>query len=131
MKKLNIFVLFMLTAAISGSLVMLSNPVYGQQNVKKNAASIPENVFKIFERSCMGCHAAKGNHMAMSMLNFSKWEKQKPGKAAKKAGKICSAVTSEFMPPKKVRASKPNLVPSKSEVDEICKWAESLKAPKK
>jgi hypothetical protein len=35
------------------------------------------------------------------------------------------------MPPKSVRNSKPELIPTKEQIDLICNWAESLKSEKK
>ena len=127
MKNLN----YLLSSAmiIAGLFLLYPNQGYGQKAVKKLADPIPENVFKIFEKSCMGCHATNGNSIAKSMLNFDKWQQLKPKKAIKKAGSICSAVSSEFMPPKSVRKAKPELLPSKTDIEAICKWAESLKPP--
>jgi hypothetical protein len=46
---------------------------------------------------------------------------------AKKASGICSELTEGKMPPKSVRKSNPELIPSKQQIELICKWAESLK----
>jgi len=115
--------------AMTAFILMLPKTGFSQKEVKKLGDPIPENLMKIFNKSCTGCHATKGNGMAVSMLNFDKWQQLKPKKMVKKAGAICSAVSSEFMPPKSVRKSKPELIPSKSDAEAICKWAESLKPP--
>lgn len=116
--------------AFPAILFMFSGRANAQQKEKGSVAAVPESINKIFERSCLGCHSSDGNKMAASMLNLSKWENQNPMKAAKKASKICAAVTKGKMPPKKVSTSKPELIPSKTEVEEICKWAESLQVKK-
>ena len=129
MKNLNVFFAFLAMILLPAFFMFIPTTVSGQKEVKKTGDPIPENLMKIFDRSCVGCHSTKGNSMAKSMLNFDKWQQMKPKKMVKKAGAVCSAVSSEFMPPKSVRKSKPELIPSKADAEVICKWAESLKPP--
>jgi uncharacterized membrane protein len=93
------------------------------------ASSIPDSVTSILEKSCFPCHSAPGKGMAMSKLNFDKWETYKPEKQASKAGAICKEVTKQGMPPKSFRENNPDKVPTQSEVQVICNWANSF--PKK
>jgi len=101
------------------------------QAQKVQAAPIPEEVNKIFKTSCTPCHWNDGKMMALGMVNFSNWTKYSSSKGASKASMICYALTKEKMPPKKVRKKMPEIVPSKEQLDLICKWAESLKAVEK
>lgn len=130
MKKSNHLLSSLFTTIVVASFIMLSICANGQKQAKKLADPIPIDVMKIFAKSCMGCHSDNGNSIAESMLNFSSWEKMKAKKAIKKSNAICSAVTSEFMPPKSIRKAKPELLPTKEEIELICKWAESLKLSK-
>lgn len=130
MKKFITIRLIFSFMALPAIIVLFSVRANAQQKEKGVASPVPESINKIFERSCMGCHSSDGNKMASSMLNFSKWENQNTQKAAKKASKICASVTKEKMPPKKVRAAKPELIPSETEVEQICKWAQSLQIKK-
>ena len=129
MKNLNRFFTCLVMLTLPAFFLMIPNTVFGQKEVKKPGEPIPENLMKIFNKSCIGCHSTKGNVMAGSMLNFDKWQQMKPKKTIKKAGAICSAINSESMPPKSFRKSKPELIPSKADAEAICKWAESLKPP--
>jgi cytochrome c5 len=92
------------------------------------ASPIPENIDKIFQASCWQCHGVNGKMLPKTKLDFSKWAEYGAVKEAEKAAKICSVLTEEIMPPKSVRKSNPELIPTKEQVELICKWAESLKS---
>lgn len=100
---------------------------YGQAQGDK-ASPIPENIDKIFQASCWQCHGANGKVLPRTKLDFSKWADYGATKEAEKASKICSVLTEEIMPPRSVRKSNPELIPTKEQVELICKWAESLKS---
>ena len=74
----------------------------------------------------MDCHADGGNGMAEAHLNFSKWDNYKPEKQSEKANAICKILTKGSMPPKGFCKSHPDAVPTKANLDAICKWAGSL-----
>jgi hypothetical protein len=97
------------------------------QNLKEQSSPIPENINKIFQMSCFTCHGSNGKMLPMSKLNFSKWIEYGAVKEAEKASKICSVLTEGLMPPKSVRKSNPELIPTKDQITLICNWAESLK----
>ena len=97
------------------------------QIVKEQASPIPDNIHKIFQASCIKCHGSNGRLLALAKLNLSKWDEYTAAEKGKKASVICSEVTGEKMPPKSVRKSNPELIPSKEQIELICKWAESLK----
>ena len=100
------------------------------QSEKKQPFPIPENINKIFMTTCMQCHGSDGGRLPKSKLNFSRWAGYGAAKEAEKALLICSTLRKGKMPPKSVRDSNPELIPTKEQVDLICKWAESLKPEK-
>ena len=101
------------------------------QTEKKQQFPIPENINKIFQTSCMPCHGSDGGRLPKSRLYFSRWAGYGTAKEVEKASLICSSVRKGKMPPKSARDSKPELIPTKEQVDLICNWAELLKSEKK
>jgi mono/diheme cytochrome c family protein len=97
------------------------------QTVNERISPIPANINKIFQTSCYSCHGSNGKVLPMLKLNFSKWDEYGAAKEAELASAICSVITRELMPPKSIRQSKPELIPSKEQTEQICKWAESIK----
>ena len=100
------------------------------QTGKGQPFPIPENIKTIFQTSCMPCHGEKGGRLPGARLNFSRWQGYGVAKEAEKASLICSTLRKGAMPPKSVRESRPELIPTKEKVDLICKWAESIKQEK-
>jgi mono/diheme cytochrome c family protein len=112
-------------------IVILANILIASgQTEKKQQFPIPENINKIFQTSCMPCHGSNGGRLPKSRLYFSRWAGYGTAKEVEKASMICSSVMKGKMPPKSVRDSKPELIPTKEQVDFICNWAESLKSKK-
>lgn len=110
-------------------IVLLVNvQIVSGQVVKEQTLPIPENINKIFQTSCMPCHGSNGGMMPLAKLNFPKWAEYGAAKESEKASRICSVLTKGSMPPKSARESKPELIPTKEQVELICKWAESLKS---
>ena len=107
---------------------ILNSGTVSAQLKDDQASQIPENINMIFKTSCMGCHGSEGRLLAMAKLNFSKWTEYAPEKKTERARKICSELDEAAMPPKSFRKSKPDLVPSKEQIELICKWAESLRS---
>jgi hypothetical protein len=97
------------------------------QDGKDRTYPIPEIINKIFRVSCMKCHDNNGKIIARTKLNFSMWAEYSSAKEAEKASGICSELAKESMPPKSSRKSNPELIPTKEQIELICKWAESLK----
>ena len=100
------------------------------QDVKDQSSPIPENINLIFQTSCMPCHGSKGGTMPLMKVNFSKWTEYGAAKEEAKASLICKTLRKGKMPPKSVRKSNPELIPTKEQIDLICEWAESLKSEK-
>ena len=105
----------------------------GQSGLKSTKApGIPDSILKIFEKSCMTCHAEGGKMLAMNHVNFSNWGKYTSEKQASKSADICKMVSKGKMPPKSFRESKPDLIPTSDQIKEICQWSETFaKASKK
>ena len=97
------------------------------QDGKDQAAPIPDEISKILKASCMKCHDNNGKILARIKLNLSTWAEYSSLEGAKKASVICSELVKESMPPKSSRKSNPEMIPSKEQIELICRWAESLK----
>jgi hypothetical protein len=97
------------------------------QSGKNNSSPIPENIYKIFQVSCMSCHSDKGGRFPRARLNFSKWAEYDAAKKQEKASLICSTLIMAEMPPRTAREKKPQLIPTKEQISLICDWVESLK----
>jgi hypothetical protein len=109
---------------------VINNPVSAQTTGTKSNP-IPDNVTKIAERSCLKCHVDKGNAMAATHVNLSKWAEYSPEKQASKANAMCKQVTKGKMPPKNFRKEHPDGIPTPEEVKVICDWAQSLQPAEK
>lgn len=124
------------TAAIliSGTLVLgllCFNITARGQETSKNASTIPDDVSKIVMVSCVPCHTSQGGLMSKSKLNLTEWDKYSPEKQKEKAAKMYSEVNKGAMPPKKARELKPELIPTKEQLEVIKKWSESFPVDKK
>jgi mono/diheme cytochrome c family protein len=101
------------------------NPLKAQSTQKP----IPADVMAVVKKTCVTCHMEPGNKMALSHLNFSKWDEYKPEKQASKAKAICKQVSKETMHPKKFLKEHPEAIPTKEEVKSICDWAAKMQNP--
>jgi cytochrome c5 len=125
MKKLlriNSFLWLISLFVLAANLQIVSGQIKEDQTTP-----VPENINKIFQASCMDCHGSNGKILPRTKLDFSKWTEYDAAEKAKKAYNICSELTEGFMPPKSIRKSKPELIPTKEQIKLICKWADSLK----
>lgn len=89
--------------------------------------TIPEDIYTIFQTSCMQCHGFKGGRFPKARLNFARWTEYSVSKEVEKSLLICSALRKGIMPPKSVRKARPEIIPTKEQIEMICKWAQSLK----
>jgi cytochrome c5 len=103
-------------------------PVYLSASfvTKYKASGIPDEVNRVFERSCNSCHTSPGNSMALSRVNFSKWDQYTVKQQFKKALAVCKTITKKTMPPKFFVESNAGATLSQEETALICKWAASL-----
>ena len=126
MKK-NKFI-FAAMSVITVVAVMAISPLrsLSQKQIHQSETSIPDDVAKILKNSCTSCHDAGAGGMAASIWSFSAWDTYNAKKQAKKSSAICDAMTNESMPPSGTRQSSPDKVPTKAQIEIVCKWATSL-----
>ena len=129
MKKMNSLRTILWSAPVL--ILMISAQTLTDQEGPDKSTKIPDDINKIFQTSCLPCHGEKGGRMPTSKLAFFKWGEYDAATRSEKALSICSTVTKGTMPPKNIRDTKPELVLTKEQVDQVCKWAESLKPVKK
>lgn len=109
-----------------------ASPIGASQEPPKNARgiAIPSDLKSVFQSSCMPCHSIGGKKMASALLDFSKWDKYRPGTQVKKGKEICKVITKNKMPPAPFTDANPELVLTQSQKDNICRWTESMKKRK-
>jgi cytochrome c5 len=110
--------------------IFLSSPaiVSGQENVKSAAkSSIPENVNAIFQNSCTPCHITGGGSRPLAVVNFSEWDNYSAEDKVKKAEQVCTVMQKGTMPPAMIKEKRPEAMPTKDQINAVCKWAKSLK----
>ena len=127
---------FNLTAAIFIAfffLVMIPDHISAQANepAKTAPASLPADVSKVILNSCAKCHIEPGNNIALSKVNFSKWDSYDAAKQAKKALDIEKEVNKGKMPPKGFKKDHPDLIPTDADKTAISTWAKSLQPSSK
>jgi hypothetical protein len=111
-------------------LFVLGLPASGQDTLKVSAA-IPADVNKIVSASCTPCHTSEGGLMSKSKLNLTEWAKYSPEKQKEKAAKMYTELNKGAMPPKSAREKRPELIPTKEQIEIIKNWSESFPADKK
>lgn len=125
MKKVH-FVLIGLSV-MSAVTILFINPIKAtsQKKIPQTITSsiIPEDVAAVLRTSCVSCHDAGGNSMAMMNWSFSSWDKYSTDKQSKLAIAICNAITNGSMPPSWVRQSNPDRMPNEDQTAIICNWA--------
>lgn len=107
-------------------LFLLNLTVAGQET-SKASPPLPDNIDAIVSVSCVPCHTSKGGFLSRGTLNFTEWTIYSQGKQKNRAEKMSYMLNKGKMPPKSVRKSRPEIVPSKEQIDIIKKWADSLK----
>ncbi len=111
-------------------LFILDFSVTGQETAKVSP-SLPDDVNKIVSFSCVPCHTSNGGLLSREKLNFTEWTNYSLKKQKEKAEKMSSVLKKEAMPPKSARETRPEIIPSKEQVDIIKKWADSLEPAEK
>ena len=128
MKKITLLSLIALSVLFA--IVIALNPQTVIGSMKPLPAGpgtkLPDSVLKFVQKTCMDCHADDGNFMAKGKVNFSTWEKYDSEKQMGKAKAMCKQLTKSAMPPKKWRKNNPDNVPTKADIDMVCRWANSL-----
>jgi hypothetical protein len=129
MKNLNLFKGLLLFSFIL--LFLMIAPYAIAQQDTKLSPPIPDELNKIFMRSCIPCHATNGKAIALNFINFDAWTKYTPEKQAKKANMILYVLNKEKMPPKAARENRPDIIPTKEQIAAVKKWADALNPEKK
>lgn len=122
--------LFLFIFTLFFTLFLISAGKVSAQNTQKFPApnAIPANVGGIIQHSCTPCHWAGGGFKPTSHVNFSKWDNYGINKQANKAKLICSVLQKGSMPPAEVQEKRPDKIPTKDQIETICKWSETLQA---
>ena len=124
MKKTS-FTSFFIPGFLVLGMFLLTSPVKGQE-VANTAQALPDSINKIVSFSCVPCHTSQGGLMSKAKLNFTEWTNYSPEKQKEKASKMFSELDKGAMPPKSAREKKPELIPTKEQVETIKKWSESF-----
>ena len=112
------------------SFLVLAMRIYGQDTIKVSS-TLPDDINKIVSFSCMPCHSSKGGMLARGKLNFDEWSTFPAEKQKEKAVSIYKDVSKNKMPPKSARETRPEIIPTKEQVDIIKKWVDSFQAENK
>ena len=118
-------------SAVAGAFLLLAliAPTASAQTAEKSVATttnLPADVARIVDKSCVKCHMEPGNGMALSRLNFTKWNDYDLEKQASKTAAISKLVTKGKMPPKKFKKNNPEKVPTAADIKIINDWAKSV-----
>lgn len=93
---------------------------------KKKDIDIPEEVNKIIQDRCYGCHNSESkNEKGKKELLFDQLNGLSKAKQAAKLNKIKKEVAEKKMPPEKFLAKYPEKTPTKEEYKKLIKWAKS------
>ncbi len=126
----NLLKLLLASSLISA--VCIFNPLKAQTTLvpADSTKSIPAEVQVILNKSCFGCHTEPGKIMALTKVNFTKWNEYTAEKQASKAKSMCDEVTKGKMPPKKFREKNPDAIPTTEELKILCDWMQTMQADK-
>ena len=107
---------------LTGILLILSFTLMSSMNITK-ADDIPEEVEKILENSCYGCHTTGAKaEKAVNALDFKKWDKLKPTKKVGALNDIKEVLDEGAMPPEKFLNRYPDKAPSEKDKETILNW---------
>lgn len=106
--------------------LLYSDLVVVGQEVAKESPALPEEINKIVTVSCIPCHTSTGGMLSRGKLNFTEWTKYSAETQKKKAEKMYSELKKGAMPPKSARETRPEIIPTKDQIETIKKWSESF-----
>ena len=129
MKK-TAFTSFLIPGILVLGLFLLSSPVRGQE-AAKTVQSLPDSVNTIVTFSCVPCHTSQGGLMSKAKLNFTEWTNYSPEKQKEKSAKMYSELNKGAMPPKSAREKRPEIIPTKEQIEIIKNWSESFPSENK
>ena len=94
-------------------------------NTKANQSVITEDVQKIIDNSCFGCHnSASKNDKGKEKLMFDALDTLKVSKLVGKLAKISEEVSEDNMPPAKFLEFKPEAKLTAKQKKALVKWAD-------
>lgn len=117
MKKYGFFVLLIATAAFLISATLISKS-------SQSPEGLPENISKIVEKSCFGCHNTDSrNEDAREDLDFKKLDGLKKVKKITTLRDIAEVLEEGEMPPKKFLEKYPERKLTNEEKTTLIQWA--------
>ncbi|TAL60492.1 MAG: hypothetical protein EPN88_15885 [Bacteroidetes bacterium] len=125
MKKVGFSAISVILFLFSG-LFLLNFSLSGQE-ASKTSPALPDNIKAIVNYSCMTCHSSTGGLLSRWRLNFTDWTRYSTTKQKDKAEMIYSVLKKAEMPPKSARETRPEIIPTKEQIEVIKKWVDSLK----
>ncbi len=91
----------------------------------KDAPEIPENVKKVIDKSCYGCHSEDGrSDDAKDALRWDMMGEYDKAKLVSVMDEIIEVIEKEEMPPEKFLERKPEIKPTEEEYAILKQWAE-------
>ena len=122
--KLRLSVLAIFTAFLFTNFY-ISEKTKTDSNAKANQSVISEDVQKIIDNSCIGCHdAASKNEKGRDKLMFESLDTLKVSKLVGKLAKISEEVSEDKMPPAKFLEFKPEAKLTPEQKKLLIKWAD-------
>jgi mono/diheme cytochrome c family protein len=115
---------FVITAMVLVIFVIAAS--FRPARVAQGPKTIPDSVYAVFEKSCIGCHSSSGNKMAASHVNFDNWDTYSKDKQADKVADISKVMNKGAMPPAGFRKNNPGKVPSPADVAKVTAWAKTF-----
>ena len=107
---------------LSGILLILAFALMSSMNIEK-ADDIPEEVEKILENSCYGCHTTGAKaEKAVNALDLKKWDQLKPTKKVAALNDIKEVLEEGAMPPEKFLDRNPDKALPGEDKEMILKW---------
>ena len=112
-------------SVLLGMLLILALVLTTSMDIQKGD-DFPEDVGKVIENSCIGCHSTGANaEDAVKALDFKRWSELKPAKKVGILSDIKEVVTEGTMPPGKVLKKYPEMALSEEDKKVILKWVKS------
>ncbi len=117
MKKRNFAIVFLMLTAAFISVAFIARPPQSQ-------IEMPDNIEKIVEKSCFGCHNTDSqNEDAKEALDFKTMDELRKVKKITTLREIAETVEKGEMPPKRFLENYPDRKPSKDEAAALVDWA--------
>jgi hypothetical protein len=115
------------TSVLISSVLCLLSLISNGQDTLKMSSPLPDNINRIVTFSCMPCHSSTGGMLSRMKLNFTDWTGYSAETQQKKAEKMYSELKKGKMPPKSVRETRPEIIPTKEQINIIKEWSDSFK----